>query len=154
MMISIKPVNNEICIFGDCSIHLYSNDSYILAKEIIVNSKSVTSDDKSYHEFCIFFGLKKFIIALTRVTSIAVPQLMTIFQPSFPKRVTQSEVTDIGLFDHQLIYWTRKIYRSKRGSHKQIKFRSFNHHTFDLFEQELSKLNFANYQNYNDINKT
>ena len=55
--------------------------------------------------------------------------------------------------DHQLIYCTRKIYRIKRGSHKQIKFRSFKHYTADLFEQELSKLNFPNYRNFNDINE-
>ena len=72
---------------------------------------------------------------------------------SFPERVTQSGVIDIGLSDHQLIYCTRKISRIKRGSHKQIKFRSFKHYTVDLFEQELSKLNFPNYRNFNDINK-
>ena len=55
--------------------------------------------------------------------------------------------------DHQLIYCTRKISRIKRGSHKQIKFRSFKHYTADLFEQELSRLNFPNYRNFNDINE-
>ena len=75
----IKSVNSENYIFGDSNIHLYSNDSYILAKKIILNSRSVPSDNKSYHEFCTFFGLKQLIIALTRVTSIAVPQLLIIF---------------------------------------------------------------------------
>ena len=56
--------------------------------------------------------------------------------------------------DHQLIYCTRKISRIKRGSHKQKKFRSFKHYTVDLFEQELSKLNFPNYRSFNDINET
>ena len=55
--------------------------------------------------------------------------------------------------DHQLIYCTRKISRIKRASHKQIKFRSFKHYTVNLFEQELSKLNFPNYRNFNDINE-
>ena len=40
-----------------------------------------------------------------------------------------------------------------RALHKQIQFRSFKHYTADLFEQELSKLNFPNYQNYNEINE-
>ena len=40
-----------------------------------------------------------------------------------------------------------------KGSHKQIQFRLFKHYTVDLFEQELSKLNFRNYQNYNEINE-
>ena len=55
--------------------------------------------------------------------------------------------------DEQLIYCTRKISGIKRGSHKQIQFRSFKHYTVDLFEQKLSKLNFSNYQNYNQINE-
>ena len=38
-------------------------------------------------------------------------------------------------------------------THKQIQFHSFKHYTVDLFEQELSKLNFPNYQNYNEINE-
>ena len=38
-------------------------------------------------------------------------------------------------------------------SHKQITFHSFNYYTADLFEKELSKLNFPNYRNFNDINK-
>ena len=55
--------------------------------------------------------------------------------------------------DHQLIYCIRKISRIKRGSHKQIQFCSFKHYTVDLFEQELPKLNFPNYQNYNEIHE-
>ena len=59
----------------------------------------------------------------------------------------------ISLPDHQLIYYTRKISKIKRGSHKQTHFRSFKHDTVNLFEQELLKLNFPNYQNYSDINE-
>ena len=55
--------------------------------------------------------------------------------------------------DEQLIYCTRKISSIKRGSHKQIQFRSSKHYTVDLFEQKLLKLNFSNYQNYNQINE-
>ena len=54
---------------------------------------------------------------------------------------------------HQLIYCTRNISRIKRGSHKHIQFRSFKHYTVDLFEQEISKLNFPSYQNYDEINE-
>ena len=72
---------------------------------------------------------------------------------SYPERVTQHGVTDTGLSHHQLIYCTRKISRIKTGSHKQIKFCSFKQNTVDLFEQQLSKLNFSNYQSYNDIDE-
>ena len=72
---------------------------------------------------------------------------------SYPERVTQCGVIDISLSDHELIYCTRKISGIKRRSHKQIKIRLFEHYTVDLFEQELSKLNFPNYRNLNDINE-
>ena len=65
-------------------------------------------------------------------------------QANYPERVTQNGAIDVGVFDHQLIYCTKKISRIKRGSHKQIKFRSFKHYTVDLFEQELSSLSFPN----------
>ena len=72
---------------------------------------------------------------------------------SYPGRVTQCGVIDISLSDHEPIYCTRKISGINRGSHKQIKFRLFEHYTVDLFELELSKLNFPNYRNLNDINE-
>ena len=99
-----------------------------------------------------FSGLKQLIIVSTRVTTGS-STIIDHVLASFPKRVTQSGAIDIGLSDHQLIYCTRKISRIKRGSHKQIKFHSSKHYTVDLFEQELSKLNFPNYRNFNDINE-
>ena len=151
-MNKIDSVNNKIYILGDFNITLYISDSYILAKKNILNKKSVPSDVKSYHEFCTFFGLKQLIIVSTRVTTGS-STIIDHVLASFPERVTQAGVIDIGLSDHQLIYCTRKISKIKRGSHKQIKYRSFKHYTVDLFEQELSKLNFPNYRNFNDINE-
>ena len=143
---------NEIYILGDFKINLYINGSYILAKKNILNNNSVPSDVKSYHEFSTFCGLKQLIIVSTRVTTGS-STIIDHILASFPERVTQSGVIDIGLSDHQLIHCTRKISRIKRGSHKQIKFCSFKHYTVDLFKQELSKLNFPNYWNFNDINE-
>ena len=96
--------------------------------------------------------LKQLIIVPTRVTTVS-STIIDHVLASFPERVTKSGVIDIGFSDRQLIYCTRKISRINRGSHKQTKFRSFKHYTVDLFEQELSKLNFPNYQNFNDINE-
>ena len=151
-MSKIDSVNNEIYFLRDFIINLYINDSYISTKKDILNNKSVPSDVKSYHEFCTFFELKQLIIVPTRVTTGS-STIIDHVLASFPEKVTQSGVTDIGLSDHQLIYCTRKISRIKRGSHKQIKFRTFKHYTVDLFEQERSKLNFLNYRNFNDINE-
>ena len=131
---------------------MFLNDCYVLEKNNILNSKSIPNDIKSYHESCTFFGLKELIKVSTRTTtrrSTIIDYILT----SYPERVTQGGVIDISLSDHQLIYCTRKISRIKRGSHKQILFRLFKHYTVDLFEQELSKLNFPSYQNYNEINE-
>ena len=46
-----------------------------------------------------------------------------------------------------------QIFRIMRGSNKQMNVPPFKDYTIDLFQQELSKLHFPNYQNYNDISK-
>ena len=133
-------------ILGYFNINLFVNDSYILEKKNILNSKSILSDGKSYHECCTLFGLKQ-LIKVPKRTTTSSSTIIDYILASYPERVTQCGVTDVSLSDHQLIYCTRKISRIKRGSHKQIQFRSFKHYTVDLFEQELSKLN------YNEINQ-
>ena len=126
-----------------------------MEKKNILNSKSIPSEIKSYHEFCTFFGSKQLIKVPTRTTTSS-STIIDLILASYPERVTQCGVVDISLTAQQLICYTRKISRIKRGLQKQIQFHSFKHYavyTVDLFEQELSKLNFPNYQNYNEINE-
>ena len=130
-MSKINSVDNEIYILGDFNINLFLNDSYVLEKNNILNSKSIPNDVKSYHEFCTFFGLKQLIKVPTRTTTSS-STIIDHILASYPERVTQCGVIDISLSDHQLIYCTRKISRIKRGSHKQILFRSFKHYTIFL----------------------
>ena len=99
-----------------------------------------------------FFGLKQLIKVPKRITSSSSTIIDQVLV-SYRVRVTRHGVIDIRFSDHQLIYCTRKIFRIKRGSHKQIKLCLFKHYRVDLFERELSKLNFPNYQNYNDSNE-
>ena len=47
----------------------------------------------------------------------------------------------------------KKDFSDSVGSHKQIQFRLLKHYTVNLFEQELSIVNFPNDQNYNEINE-
>ena len=65
----IKSVDNEIYILGEFKINFFLNDSYVLEKKNILNSKSIPGDVKSYHEFCTFFGLKLLIKVPTRTTA-------------------------------------------------------------------------------------
>ena len=57
----------------------------------------------------------------TRITS-SISTMIDRVLANYPESVTQGRVEDIGLSDHQLIYYTRKITKITRGAHKQIKF--------------------------------
>ena len=72
---------------------------------------------------------------------------------SFPDRVSQSGVIDVGISDHQLIYCTRKIARIKSYCHKQITFRSLKNYSLKVYEESLRKLSFPNYELFDDIDK-
>ena len=76
------------------------------------------SDIKKYYEFCIMFSLKQLIEVPTCVTGSSSTNTDHMLA-SFPDRVSQKGVIDVELSDHQLIYFTRKISRIKRGTHKQ-----------------------------------
>ena len=97
-MNKINSVDNEIYIIVDFNINLFLNDSYVFEKKNILNSKSIPSDVKSYHEFCTFFGLKQLIKASTR-TTISSSTIIDHILASYPERVTQCGVIDISLTD-------------------------------------------------------
>ena len=65
---------------------------------------------------------------------------------TFPERVSQEVVTDIGLSDHQLNYCTRKFSRTKVATHKQITSRSLEKYTAKAYEEALGKVYFPNYE--------
>ena len=96
-MNKINSVDNEIYILGDFNINLFLNDSYVLEKNNILNSKSIPNDVKSYHEFCTFFGLKQLKVP-TR-TTISSSTIIDHILASYPERVTQCGVIDISLTD-------------------------------------------------------
>ena len=64
---------------------------------------------------------------------------------SFPDRISQSGVIDVGISDHQLIYCTRITARIKSYYHNQIIFRSIKNYSPDVYEEALRKLSFPNY---------
>ena len=118
-MNKINSISNEIYILGDFNMNLFWNDSCIFSQKSALNSKSIPSNLKSYHEFCTFFGLHQLIKVPTRITCNSATIIDHILA-SYPERVTQQGIIDVGLSDHQLIFCTRKISRIKRGTHKQI----------------------------------
>ena len=148
----INLVDNEIYILDSSNINLFLNNSYILEKNNILNSKSIPSDAKSNHEFCTFLRLKQLMKVPAR-TATSISTIIDHVLARYLERVTQCRVIDISLSAHDVIYCLRKVSRITRVSHKQIQFSLFKHHTVNLSEKELAKLNFPNYQSYNRINE-
>ena len=73
---------------------------------------------------------------------------------SIPSRVSQHGVINASVSDHQLIYCTRKINKSKTGGvHKHITFHSFKKYTVDAYKDALNKINFPNYELLDDVNE-
>ena len=107
---------------------------------------------KNYFQLCSLYGLKQIIKSPTRVTC-STSSLIHHVLTNFPERVSQQEIIDVGLFDHQLIYCTRKFSRNKVGTHKQITFRSLKDYTAESYEEALGKVYFPNYEIFSDVNK-
>ena len=113
-----------------------NQEVYILGDlniNLINKQKHIPKGIKRYKEFCSLYGLE---------------------QPgsNSTDRVSQSGVIDTGLSDHQLIYCTRKITRTKFNSHKNITIRSLKNYSQDVYLNELNKINFPDYSKFTDIN--
>ena len=67
-------------------------------------------------------------------------------------RISQSGVVDTGLSDHQLIYCTRKVNRTKFNTQKYIRTRSLKNYSQSSYLEKLSEINFPNYSKFKDIN--
>ena len=148
-MNKIDLISNEIYILGNFRINLSLNYSHIFSNKSMLNNKSISSDVKSYYEFCTFFSLHQLIKVPTRITCNSATIIDHILA-SYQERVTQQGIISVGLSDHQLIFCPRKISRIKSGTHKHNKFRSFKNYSADLFKETLTSINFPNYQNFND----
>ena len=97
------------------------------------------------------FGIKQLIESPARITCSS-SSIIDHILASFPDRVTQRGILNVGLSDHQLIYCTRKTTKIKRGGHKQITFRSFKNYTIDGYEKAQIKINFPEYKKFDNVN--
>ena len=107
---------------------------------------------KNYFQFCSLHGLEQLIKSPTRVTCITF-SLIDHILTTFPERVSQQGIIDVGLSDHQLIYCTRKLSRTKVGTHKKITFRSLKNYTAKAYKEALGKVYFPTYENFSDVIK-
>ena len=63
---------------------------------------------------------------------------------TFPERVLQQGIIDVGLSDHQLMYCARKFSGTKVGTHEQISLCSLKSYAAEAYKEALGKVNFLN----------
>ena len=98
-------------------------------------------------------GLKQLIQSLTHVTC-STSTLIDHNLTSAPSRVSKKSVINVGVSDHQLIFFTRKICRIKTGgAHKYLKFEKlFKNYTTDYYKEAL-QVDFPNCERFGDVNE-
>ena len=133
---------------------MYQNQNHTGCKNNNLVSATASNDVKSYLQFCTMFGLTQIVKSPTRITCSST-SLIDHILASLPDRISQEGVVNVGLLDHQLTYCTRKISGVKTGVvHKKIKFRSLKDYTVDAYKNALKKINFPNYEYFQDVNWT
>ena len=145
-------------IIGAFNIHLWQNDHYAFEKHNMFSKKrnlfscqSFPNNVKNYFEFWTIFGLKQLTENPSRITCSS-SSIIDHILVSFPDRLAQWGILNVGLFDHQLIYCTRKVMRIKRDCHRQIKFNSFIKYTVDSYEKSPIEINLSEYGNFDNLN--
>ena len=104
-----------------------------------------------YKDFCQTFSLTEIIKEPTRITCSTSSLLDHILTNSLEK-ISQKGTIDVGLSDHQLIYCTRKVLRTKFNMHNQIQVRSLKKYNVEAYTNELRKINFPNYDTFSNVN--
>ena len=146
------PESTDLFILGDMNINILSQGNNILNnnKTCLSVSSPVESMQKKYKEFCSTFSLLQIVDSPTRITnntSTLIDHILT----NARDKISKVGIIDIGLSDHQLIFCTRKLMRTKYNNHKTIKCRSFKKYTSDKFALILKKSNFCNYEEFDNI---
>ena len=130
----------EVYILGDLNINL-------------INSQKHTPNGiKRYKEFCSLHGIEQLLTLPTRITNNSLSLLDHILTNS-ADRISQFGIVNVGLSDHQLIYCTRKITRTRLNTHKYVKMRSLKYCSEDLYVKKLKEIDFPDYLNFKDINE-
>ena len=144
-------LDNEIFLLGDFTINLFHNGKYFLKnKQDMQNHMPSTSLVNQYKLFCQRYSLEPLIkhaIGRTCSSSTLIDHIFT----NSSKKISQSGVIDIGISDHQLICFTRKLHMIKSNTNKQIKIRSLKNCIIESLNQGLSMINFPDYEYFNDV---
>ena len=123
-----------------------------ICKNNTLVSRSVSNNTRNYHQFCPINSLKQIMKSPTKITCRDTSLIDYILE-SIPSQISQHGVINVNVSNHQLIYCTRQINEIKTGGvHKHITFRLFKKYTVDAYKHALKKVNFPNYELFNDVN--
>ena len=113
---------------------------------------SASSGIKRYKEFCSLHGIEQLLTLPTRITKNSSSLLDHVLTNS-ADRISLFGIVNVGLSDHQLIYCTRKITRTRLNAHKYVKMRSLKYYSEDLYVKKLKEIDFPDYSNFKDMNE-
>ena len=112
--LKINANDTEINILSDSNINLFLKQKYIFHQ---TNTQSMSHEVKNYFQFFSLYSLEK-LIKFPTWAACSTSSLIEHILTTFPERVSQQGIIDVGLSDHQLIYCIRKFSHTKVGSHK------------------------------------
>ena len=142
----------EIYLLGDFNINLFQNGKFLLKENQSNQVKDPTSSLISkYKKFCQSFFLTEIIKEPTR-TTCNTASLLDHILTNCAEKVSQKGVVDVGLSNHQLIFCTRKIRRTRRNMHNQIQTRSLRNYSAEKLISTLKDIKFPNYHIFSDVN--
>ena len=94
---------------------MYQNLNHTECKNNTPISVTVSNGVKNYLQFCTMFGITQITKSPTHLT-LSSTSLIDRTLASLPERISLEVVLNVGLSDHQLIYFTRKIIQIKTGA--------------------------------------
>ena len=135
----------EIYLLGDFNINLFQNGKFLLKDNQSNQVKDPTSSLISkYKEFCQSFFLTEIIKEPAR-TTCNTTSLFDHILTNCAEKVSQKGVIDVDISDHQLIFCTRKIWRTRSNMHNQIQTRSLRNYSAENLISTLKDIKFPNY---------
>ena len=113
----VDTINKETYTLCDFNINMYLNDKNVSEKCLTTVSNTIPYDVRKYQEFCNFFSLKQLISCPTRISCRSSTIIDNILA-SYPDRVSEKRIIDIGISVLQPIFCTRKTLKTKTKKHK------------------------------------
>ena len=132
-----------IFVLGNMNINILQNDLNFLEKNVNKPKGKIviSSDAKNHIGFCSTLGWKQLIKVPTRITSntsILIDHILTCSS----EKIVQAGITETSLSDHQLIFCTSKIKRTKPNKDSYLTFCSMKNFSTEIYEEALGKLSF------------